>query len=77
MDNKIRPTTTAGMLRLLAQWLEEDKAPDFSLVIIDEDYTITTAMQSKYNPYGLLGGINTQEFELNDLIYRMKYEEEE
>lgn len=51
----IKPAKTSHQLRILANQIEEDTAPDYILVVVNPDDTISSAVRAIENPYLLTG----------------------
>lgn len=51
----IKPTKPSHQLRILANQIEEGTAPDYALVVVNPDETVSSAIRAIENPFMLIG----------------------
>lgn len=66
----IKPVTTAGTLRILADQLDKGESTDFVLIMFDEEGNVITANKSTDDLFKMLGALSSMQFELNTYIER-------
>lgn len=51
----IKPAKTSHQLRILANQIEDGTAPDYAIVVVNPDETVSSAVRAIESPYTLTG----------------------